>query len=74
MENVFKYKCVKDICQKVAEFLEIDIHSVHPVANYFEENEPTVAKNTMSLMALWDVIQCGKRHIERKMEACLESD
>lgn len=74
MENAFNYKCVKDICQKVAGFLEIDMHSVHPVSNYYDENEPTVAKDALSLIALWDIFQCGKRNIEKKLEACFDSD
>lgn len=70
MENVFFYKSVKNICKEVSRFLGIDIKFVHPVANYVEEPTPNAAKSTLSLMAFWHVIQCGKRYIELKSEPC----
>ena len=66
MENVFRYRCVKEICEEVAEVLQIEITSVHPVSNYHEEITPSVAKNVLALMALWDIINCGKQYIEQK--------
>lgn len=71
IENVFRYKVVKDICKEISEFLQLEIHSVHPVANYDEEIIPSAAKNVLSLMALWDIIECGKRHIQQKFEKSL---
>nr|XP_022308769.1 interferon-induced protein 44-like isoform X2 [Crassostrea virginica] len=74
MENVFKYSCVKDICNDVAKFLQMDLQSVHPVANYHEDNIPNAAKNALSLMALWDIVECGERHIQKKYEKRFEDD
>ena len=68
MENIFKYKSVKEICAEVAEFLEIEITSVHPVSNYNEEITPSVAKNVLSLMTLWDIVDCGNKYIQQKFE------
>ena len=68
MENVFKYKCVKTICEEVSEFLEMEIQSVHPVSNYSDELIPDDAKNALSLMALWDIVETGERHINQKAE------
>ena len=68
MENVLKNKCVKDKCCDVSEILEMDIHSVHPVANYNEETTPSVAQNVLSLMALWDIVDCGRKHFQQKIE------
>lgn len=67
MENVFKYKCVKEICEEVSEFLEIEIQSVHPVSNYEKEKKPSHAKNALALMALLDVLECGERHIQKTL-------
>lgn len=66
LENVFKYKCVKDICKEVSDCFGIDIYHVHPVANYVEELWPNDAKSTLSLMALWDVVKTGKLEIEQR--------
>lgn len=74
MESVFKYGCVKEVCRDVAVFLEMDIHSVHPVANYGDEREPSDAKNALSLMALWNMFESGERFIERKLERCFDED
>lgn len=75
MENVFKYKCVRDFCREVSIFLEIELISVHPVSNYHgEDNKPIVAKNVLSLMALWDMYERGQRHIKRKLEKPFEGD
>lgn len=74
MENVFKYKCVKEICEEVSEFLEIEMQSVHPISNYKEEHEPCAAKNALALMALWDIFQCGNRHIQKKLEKRFDDD
>lgn len=74
MENVFKYSCVKEICQEVSDLLEIELQSVHPVANYHEEIEPTAAKNVLALMALWDIFECGDRHIQQKLERRFDDD
>lgn len=68
MENVFRYKSVKEICDEVAEFLQIEISSVHPVSNYHEEITPSVAKNVLALMALWDIIDCGQKYIQQRYE------
>ncbi|XP_022309286.2 interferon-induced protein 44-like [Crassostrea virginica] len=74
MENIFKYKCVKTICEDVARFLQMDLQSVHPVANYYEEIKPSAAKNALSLMALWDIFECGERYIQKKLEKRFEDD
>lgn len=68
MEYVFKYKCVKEICREVSEVLEMDIQSVHPVANYDQESKPSFAKNSMALMALWDIFKCGERNIRQQFD------
>lgn len=68
LEHVFKYKCVKDICKDVSDILKIEICNVHPVSNYVEEELPNIAKSTLSLMALWDVVKTGMWEIEQKYE------
>lgn len=68
LEHVFMYKSVKDICKDVSEFFRIDMCHVHPIANYAEEDLTNMAKNTMSLMALWDVVKTGKLEIEQRYE------
>lgn len=68
MENVFKYKSVKDICSEVSEFLEMEITSVHPVANYNEQITPSIPQNVLSLMALWDIVDCGIKHFQGKFD------
>lgn len=67
MEHVFRYKSVKDICEKVSTFLELKMQSVFPVANYNEETYPSVAKSALSLMAFWNIVELGKRHIYEYM-------
>ena len=74
MENVFKYSCVKEICKEVSDLLEIEMQSVHPVANYQEEIEPTAAKNALALMALWDIFESGDRYIKQKLESRFDDD
>lgn len=75
MENVFKYRCVRDYCREVSIFLEIEMISVHPVSNYHgEDKKPSVAKNVLSLMALWDIYERGHRHIKRKLAKPFEED
>lgn len=68
MENVFKYKYVKDVCCNVSEILDIDLHSVHPVVNYNEESTPSVAQNVLSLMALWNIVDCARKHFKQKFK------
>lgn len=46
----------------------MEIQSVHPVSNYSDEMIPDDAKNALSLMALWDIVETGKRHINQKAE------
>lgn len=74
MENVFKYKCVKSICKEVSEFLDIELSSVYPVANYQEEPEPCTGKNVMALMALWSIFQSGEQHVKQIHEKRVNDD
>lgn len=46
----------------------MEITSVHPVANYTEEITPSVPQNVLSLMALWDIVDCGMKHFQGKVE------
>lgn len=46
----------------------MELQSVHPVSNYSDERIPVDAKNALSLMALWDIVETGERHIKQKAE------
>lgn len=66
MENAYKYRCVRKLCEKVSVEFGIDLCHVIPVSNYFEEGDATFAKNAMSLFSLWRVFESGIDYINRK--------
>lgn len=69
MKNAYKYPCVRKLCKKVSEALDVDLLHVLPVSNYFEEVVPNDAKNAISLLNLWRVFNLGKEYIERQTES-----
>lgn len=66
MRSAYKYGCIRKICEKISEILDIDLPHVIPVSNYFAEVAPTTAKNAMSLMNMWRVCNSSKEFILRK--------
>lgn len=66
MDNAYKYHCIREISDNVADALMLNQNQVIPVSNYFEEATPTAAKNAMSLFALWRVCKAGKDYIKRR--------
>lgn len=69
MENAYKYPCVRNIRDKVAETLDIQPDHVFPVSNYFVENTANVVKNAMSLMVFMRVCFYGKNYIKENYDS-----
>lgn len=72
MENAYKYPCVRNIRDKVAETLDIVPGRVFPVSNYFVEYAANEVKNAMSLKALMYVCNSGEDYIKQKFENNIE--
>lgn len=66
MENAYRYRCVRKLCDKVSQEFDIHIYHVVPVSSYFEEVAPNIVKNNMSLYTLWRVFTSGIDYIEGK--------
>lgn len=65
MENAYRYRRVRRICEKISEVLDVDLLHVLPVSNHFSEGSSNMAKNAMSLLSLWRVFDSAKDFIER---------
>lgn len=66
LENVYTYKSVKELCEKVRDSLGITLGCIFPVSNYYEELTPNDAKNAMSLMAIWNATVNGQSYMKNK--------
>lgn len=67
MEKAYRYAGFRQICRDVCGALDLDEYHVIPVSNYFGEGESNVAKNAMSLFALWKILSSGSDYIKRKL-------
>lgn len=67
MEKAYRYPRFKEICRDICGALDLDEYHVIPVSNYFGEGESNVAKNAMSLFALWRILSSGRDYIKRKL-------
>lgn len=66
MEKAYRYPCLKQFCKDVSDALDLDEYHVIPVSNYCGEGVPNLAKNAMSLVALWRILSSGKDYIKRE--------
>ena len=66
LENVYTCQRVEEVCLDVSHFLDITLSVIFPVSNYYEQLEPSVVENAMSLTALWNVVTSGQRYIMHK--------
>lgn len=67
MEKAYRYPRFKEFCRDVCGALNLDEYHVIPVSNYCGEGESNVAKNAMSLVALWRILSSARDYIERNL-------
>ncbi|XP_062613270.1 interferon-induced protein 44-like [Saccostrea cucullata] len=65
LRDIFRSQDVKDTCTKAAEYMQIPLTHVFPMANYHEENLPTLEKDILALFYLLTMMQRANDFILR---------
>ncbi|XP_062613260.1 interferon-induced protein 44-like [Saccostrea cucullata] len=65
LRDIFRSQNVRDTCTKAAEYMQIPLTNVFPMANYHEENLPTLEKDILALFYLLTMMQKANDFIKR---------
>lgn len=63
VKNIYKYPCVKHLCERAARDIQLPMKYVLPMSNYHSEGTPSHEKDALALHTFWKILHYGKEYI-----------